>query len=196
MARASHNAHLGIFHKPSGKCISQESNPGHIDGDDVFYRETPDAWVPSAEKQRPDLGMCLSGAACALRAFTPNSWWPMGMPRGAANLLCATPVVACFREFGSFWVWGLAIPCGRKCRDLGSNRGPSDLQSDALPAELSRLGILVRPSTCSGVGWLGGICATHVQRFAHTFLYSATSKKPPVGIEPTTIRLQSACSTN
>ena len=26
-----------------------------------------------------------------------------------------------------------------KCRDLGSNRGPSDLQSDALPTELSRL---------------------------------------------------------
>ena len=27
-----------------------------------------------------------------------------------------------------------------KCRDPGSNRGPSDLQSDALPTELSRLG--------------------------------------------------------
>ena len=27
-----------------------------------------------------------------------------------------------------------------KCRDPGSSRGPSDLQSDALPAELSRLG--------------------------------------------------------
>ena len=26
-----------------------------------------------------------------------------------------------------------------KCRDPGSNRGPSDLQSDALPTELSRL---------------------------------------------------------
>ena len=29
----------------------------------------------------------------------------------------------------------------RKCRDPGSNRGPSDLQSDALPTELSRLRI-------------------------------------------------------
>ena len=29
------------------------------------------------------------------------------------------------------------------CRDLGSNRGPSDLQSDALPAELSRLMVTV-----------------------------------------------------
>merc|ERR1711966_31491 len=27
------------------------------------------------------------------------------------------------------------------CRDPGSNRGPSDLQSDALPNELSRLGV-------------------------------------------------------
>ena len=26
----------------------------------------------------------------------------------------------------------------KKCRDPGSNRGPSDLQSDALPTELSR----------------------------------------------------------
>ena len=30
----------------------------------------------------------------------------------------------------------------RKCRDPGSSRGPSDLQSDALPTELSRLLIL------------------------------------------------------
>ena len=30
-------------------------------------------------------------------------------------------------------------PPPTKCRDLGSNRRPSDLQSDALPAELSRL---------------------------------------------------------
>ena len=32
--------------------------------------------------------------------------------------------------------------CGenkRYCRDQGSNQGPSDLQSDALPTELSRL---------------------------------------------------------
>ena len=30
-------------------------------------------------------------------------------------------------------------PENHKCRDPGSNRGPSDLQSDALPTELSRL---------------------------------------------------------
>jgi hypothetical protein len=30
----------------------------------------------------------------------------------------------------------------RKCRDPGSNRGPSDLWSDALPTELSRLMLL------------------------------------------------------
>ena len=32
------------------------------------------------------------------------------------------------------YTWNL-----KKCRDPGSNRGPSDLQSDALPTELSRL---------------------------------------------------------
>ena len=30
----------------------------------------------------------------------------------------------------------------KQCRDQGSNQGPSDLQSDALPTELSRLGEL------------------------------------------------------
>ena len=29
--------------------------------------------------------------------------------------------------------------CAQKCRDPGSNRGPLDLQSNALPTELSRL---------------------------------------------------------
>ena len=42
----------------------------------------------------------------------------------------------------------------RDCRDPGSNRGPSDLQSDALPAELSRpgegvsVGILTQAKRC------------------------------------------------
>jgi hypothetical protein len=31
------------------------------------------------------------------------------------------------------------LPWKTACRDPGSNRGPSDLQSDALPTELSRL---------------------------------------------------------
>ena len=37
-------------------------------------------------------------------------------------------------------VGALSIESGSyQCRDPGSNRGPSDLQSDALPTELSRL---------------------------------------------------------
>ena len=36
------------------------------------------------------------------------------------------------------WTW-TPRPWHWACRDPGSNRGPSDLQSDALPAELSRL---------------------------------------------------------
>ena len=31
---------------------------------------------------------------------------------------------------------------GKKCRDPGSNRGPLDLQSNALPTELSRLHLM------------------------------------------------------
>ena len=37
-----------------------------------------------------------------------------------------------------------------KCRDPGSNRGPSDLRSDALPTELSRLDQVVTPVLVSG----------------------------------------------
>ena len=36
------------------------------------------------------------------------------------------------------FVYQLFAPARHKCRDPGSNRGPSDLQSDALPTELSR----------------------------------------------------------
>ena len=37
------------------------------------------------------------------------------------------------------FVYQLFAPANHKCRDPGSNRGPSDLQSDALPTEPSRL---------------------------------------------------------
>ena len=35
-----------------------------------------------------------------------------------------------------------------KCRDPGSNRGPLDLQSNALPTELSRLHVLIGKFVC------------------------------------------------
>ena len=38
----------------------------------------------------------------------------------------------------------------KKCHLLGSNQGPSDLQSDALPTELKRLVGDVQKSTSSG----------------------------------------------
>ena len=39
--------------------------------------------------------------------------------------------------------WQTKPRCDMRCRDPGSNRGPSDLQSDALPTELKRLSTLV-----------------------------------------------------
>ena len=43
-------------------------------------------------------------------------------------------------EVVEYLIWKSRCGNGRKnqCRDPGSNRGPSDLQSDALPTELSR----------------------------------------------------------
>ena len=40
-----------------------------------------------------------------------------------------------------------------KCRDPGLNQGPSDLQSDALPTELSRLCILSPRFLCHGIDY-------------------------------------------
>ena len=40
-----------------------------------------------------------------------------------------------------------------KCRDPGLNQGPSDLQSDALPTELSRLCILSSRFLCHGIDY-------------------------------------------
>ena len=39
------------------------------------------------------------------------------------------------------------------CRDPGLNQGPSDLQSDALPTELSRLCILSSRFLCHGIDY-------------------------------------------
>ena len=41
----------------------------------------------------------------------------------------------------------------KKCLDPGSNRGPSDLQSDALPTELSRLCISSSRFLCHGIDY-------------------------------------------
>ena len=48
-----------------------------------------------------------------------------------------------------------------KCRDPGSNRGPPDLQSDALPTELSRLEDYIGrtcPDQCHGLSLARSLC--------------------------------------
>ena len=51
----------------------------------------------------------------------------------------------------------------RKCRDPGSNRGSSDLQSDALPTELSRLWLYFE---CAFPRWLSGLGGAIARQFA------------------------------
>ena len=49
----------------------------------------------------------------------------------------------------------------QKCRDPGSNRGPPDLQSDALPTELSRLEDYIGrtcPDQCHGLSLARSLC--------------------------------------
>ena len=74
----------------------------------------------------------------SLPALLPTSS-SIGEWRGGCVVAAAViVVVAVVVELGARKLsstWGMA----RICRDPGSNRGPSDLQSDALPTELSRL---------------------------------------------------------
>jgi hypothetical protein len=58
----------------------------------------------------------------------------------------------------------------QKCRDPGSNQGPSDLQSDALPTELSRRQkptLLISPEIC------------HARKHATTLPTHPTGQYPP-----------------
>ena len=65
-----------------------------------------------------------------------------------------------------------------KCRDPGSNRGPSDLRSDALPTELSRLDQVVTPVLVSGKTSYHG----RLSRFGMLVLTKkAVKKKAPCG---------------
>ena len=71
-------------------------------------------------------------------------------------------VIAQHRGPGGIWIDGSDADPGHyrkkgstKCRDPGSNRGPLDLQSNALPTELSRLALVmvkihVTRKICSG----------------------------------------------
>ena len=73
----------------------------------------------------------------SLPALLPTSS-SIGEWRGGCVVAAAVIVVVVVVELGARKLsstWGMA----RICRDTGSNRGPSDLQSDALPTELSRL---------------------------------------------------------
>ena len=82
----------------------------------------------------------------------------------------------------------------KACRDPGSNRGPSDFQSDALPTELSRQ-VIQDINVVSFVAHLQG-CSRHVRTHARQGSGPCPAQEPPVGIEPTTARLRSACSAN
>ena len=69
-------------------------------------------------------------------------------------------------------------PTASKCRDPGSNRGPSDLRSDALPTELSRLSISGEHSTA-----VTG-CITH--KCDHIFLFRHLDSHTNTHIHPYT----------
>merc|ERR1712242_568855 len=81
------------------------------------------------------LGGAESGGTVPLWSFDSTVKRCGGMPLAlaVAGLLLATRLcdICALEHCLSLW--------HRPCRDPGSNRGPSDLRSDALPAELSRL---------------------------------------------------------
>ena len=96
-------------------CIRRKPNPGHIDGNDIVYHETTDASASSLQLN------LISPARC------------LGVPRRATDVACFPCQKHSRAEMGgAFTVM--------TCRHKGSNRGPSDLQSDAHSAELRGMG--------------------------------------------------------
>merc|ERR1712242_82575 len=90
------------------------------------------------------LGGAESGGTVPLWSFDSTVKRCGGMPLAlaVAGLLLATRLcdICALEHCLSLW--------HRPCRDPGSNRGPSDLRSDALPAELSRLMLDGRARNC------------------------------------------------
>ena len=85
----------------------------------------------------------------------------------------------------------------KKCLDRGSNTGPLDLQSNALPTELSKQVTITERSTC-GLEWFADSQKKKCQNrslIAGLAPMVSKNKKPTGGIEPPTFRLQSECST-
>ena len=85
----------------------------------------------------------------------------------------------------------------RTCLDRGSNTGPLDLQSNALPTELSKQVTFTERSTW-GLEWFADSQKKKCQNrslIAGLAPMVSKNKKPTGGIEPPTFRLQSECST-
>ena len=85
----------------------------------------------------------------------------------------------------------------KSCLDRGSNTGPLDLQSNALPTELSKQVTITERSTC-GLEWFADSQKKKCQNrslIAGLAPMVSKNKKPTGGIEPPTFRLQSECST-
>ena len=59
------------------------------------------------------------------------------------------------------------------CRDRGSNTGPSDLQSDALPTELSQLLFVVEEKKSGGAGYRS-LCLMHAKHALYHLSYTPT----------------------
>ena len=85
----------------------------------------------------------------------------------------------------------------KSCLDRGSNTGPLDLQSNALPTELSKQVTFTERSTW-GLEWFADSQKKKCQNrslIAGLAPMVSKNKKPTGGIEPPTFRLQSECST-
>ena len=69
--------------------------------------------------------------------------------------------------------------CIKECRDPGSNRGPSDLRSDALPTELSRLSrwgdrLVIPSAPCRHIVIIQHMCSSCRSSSRSTYIRSPT----------------------
>jgi hypothetical protein len=73
---------------------------------------------------------------------------------------------------------------GTKCRNPGSNQGPPDLQSDALPTELLRLLIRGSHKHSNSVADVTRFAPHHLSKDPNGILQHTENQKAVLGFEP------------
>ena len=119
-------------------CVARESNPGRKNGNLAWYHYTSDAHWTLWQCRLKVKKKFLFWAQVLLGKLDSKS--TARLAQSVEHETLNLRVVGSSPTLGAIVLAKiLASLLKQNCRDPGSNRGPLDLQSNALPTELSRL---------------------------------------------------------